>query len=63
MQDKFNYTAKDVAGCTIQPADFSQCKDCLFNNEDAPHTCLIYKKFKPSTVIYDGKPCSKKRTE
>lgn len=63
MQDKFLYTEKDAAGCAIQSADFSQCKDCMFNNEDAPHTCLIYKKFKPSTVIYDGKPCSKKRTE
>lgn len=63
MKEKFSYTEKDAAGCTLSRPDFSQCKDCMFNNEDAPHTCLIYKTFKPAAVIYDGKPCNKKRTE
>lgn len=61
--DKFCYSEKDSAGCSVKDADFSQCKDCLFNNEDAQHTCLVYKTYKPSLVIYDGEPCTKKRTE
>ena len=62
-KDKFSYSEKDAAGCSVQSADFSQCEDCLFNNESAPHTCLFYKTFKPSDVIYDGNQCAKKRTE
>lgn len=63
MKSKFIYTEDDIRGCTVQTPDFNECKECLFNNEDTPIRCLVFKQMKPSSVIYDRKPCDKKRTE
>jgi len=61
MDSKFAYDEKDAEGCIIQSPEFSECKNCLFNNEVTPDRCLVYNEMKPSSVLYDKKPCDKKR--
>lgn len=63
MGSKFIYTAEDVKGCTLQSPDYSQCLDCVYNYDDKPLKCLIYEDIKPSAVLFDKKPCERKRVE
>ena len=61
--NKFVYTAADADGCILQAPNYTECKDCIFNFEDTPNACPPYPQQKPSSVIYDGHKCNKKRTE
>lgn len=58
---KLNYTAEDAAGCILQKPNYEQCKNCFLYFDDTPESCPAYPLGKPPAVIYDGKPCKKKR--
>lgn len=60
---RLNYTEDDAEGCTLTAPDYSECKGCIFNFTDTPNTCPQYPQQKPVSVIYDGRPCNKKRPE
>ena len=58
---RFVYTEKNAAGCILQSPDYTECKDCIFNYEETPISCPAYPKRKPSSVVYNGEKCNKKK--
>lgn len=61
-RERFVYTARDVAGCTLETPSYKVCEDCIYSYKDNKKTCMKYQDYKPDSVILD-KGCPNKLTK
>lgn len=61
LSDKFIYTEEDAKGCTFVRHDYSQCIECILNDENNPEHCVAFHPYKPAQIVVKKEPCKYRR--